>query len=340
MSEYDIGEPALAWWMPQIEERGPVIALNGIIRPGAWPPPDDLKLAVDGKISTAVDYMRRAESGAIHFRAMLPVAPSFGDRDEIVLRLMGAQSNSFARDGDQFHLAHPGQRSSIPLPPENLTRRAIWMSPRTFDKWGYALWRKYTDAVKPFLPHRADKLRLLDWGCGAGRMAKYLAGDCDYRGIDIDREAIAWCRKNIPAGGFSLQGLAARTEFAADTFDAAIGISIFTHLKEEEQFAWLAELARVTRPDGVVSVSVNCATSLFNADSPPEVGDTLGSRGFCDTGAERSHSGVTEDDSYYRNIYHTHGYIREKWSRWFEIRAILPGFVGNMQDMVFLQPKK
>jgi hypothetical protein len=106
------------------------------------------------------------------------------------------------------------------------------MSPRTFDKWGYALWRKYGDAVAPFLTAREGKLRHLDWGRGAGRMARYLAGECDYRGIDIDREAIDWWRKNIPDGACSLQGLAARTEFAADTFDAAIGISIFTHLKE------------------------------------------------------------------------------------------------------------
>jgi SAM-dependent methyltransferase len=340
MNTFDIGEPVLAWWMPQIEERGPIISLGGVIRPGSWPPPEDLKLAIDDTIATAVDYMRHADSGAIHFRAMLPVAPTFADRNEIVLRVMAAESHRFVRAWDEFHLERPGRKSTIPLPPENLTQRAIWMSPRTFDKWGYALKRKYEEAVAPFLPPRSEALRLLDWGCGAGRLARYLVGTCEYHGIDIDREAIAWCQKNIPGASFSLQGLEARTAFAADSFDAAIGISIFTHLREEEQFAWLAELARVTRPDGVVSVSVNCATSLFNAGNPPEICDVLRSRGFCDTGAEPSHKGVTDDDTYYRNIYHTHGYIREKWSAWFDVLAILPGFVGNMQDIVVLRPRK
>src|SRR5262249_35014758 len=132
MNAYDIGEPVLAWWMPQIEERGPVISLGGIIRPGSWPPPEDLKLAIDGHVASSVDYIRRAASGAFHFRAMLPVGPTFGDRNEIVVRIVGAESQRFVREWDQFHLARPGQKSAIPLPPENLTQRAIWMSPRTF----------------------------------------------------------------------------------------------------------------------------------------------------------------------------------------------------------------
>src|SRR5262249_21737640 len=163
-------------------------SLGGIIRPGSWPPYEDPKHAIDGRVANSVDYMRRAESSAIHFRAMLPVGPTFGDRNEIVLRIVGAQSQRFVREWDQFHLARPGQKSAIPLPPDNLTQRAIWMSPRTFDKWGYALKRKYDEAVTSFLPERAGRLRLLDWGCGAGRLAKYLVGECEYHGIDIDRE--------------------------------------------------------------------------------------------------------------------------------------------------------
>ncbi|MBV9692394.1 MAG: class I SAM-dependent methyltransferase, partial [Alphaproteobacteria bacterium] len=109
---------------------------------------------------------------------------------------------------------------------------------------------------------------------------------------------------------------------------------------EEDQFAWLKELARVVKPGGVVAVSVNGATSLFNASYPPSVREALKTRGFCDTGIENTLKGVTSDDSYYRNIYHTHDYIRERWSEWFEILAILPAFVGNMQDMILLRPRR
>ena len=340
MSPYRLEAPELAWWMTQVEERGPVVALNGVIRPPVWPSEGDYKLAVDGKISTAIDYLRQPDAGAINFRAMLPVASSFGQADEIDLRVMDATTSRFVRDWDQYRLAKPGKKSPIPNPPAKLTQRAIWLSPMTFDKEGYALKRKYEEAAHSLFPKRDGKLRLLDWGCGAGRMAKYLAGKFDYTGIDIDREAIEWCRASIPDARFEMQGLSARTEFADNSFDAIIGISIFTHLREEEQFAWLAELSRIGAPDGLVAVSVNGATSLFNAGNPPDVIETLTRNGFCDTGAEHSHRGVTSDDSYYRNTYHTHGYIRERWSEYFEVMQILPAFVGNMQDMVFLRPRK
>lgn len=340
MTSYDIGEPQTSWWMPQIEDRGDVILLDGTIRPAAWPPPEPLRIAVDGKLFTNADYLEVQGRGAISFRGMLPVKASFGDRTEVMLRLVGETSGAFARDWDQFHLLRPGVPSDVPLPPSKLTNRAIWMGPRTFDKWGYALKRKYDEAVARFATKPRAEQRLLDWGCGCGRMAKYLARECTYTGIDIDREAIEWCRANIKHATFALQGLEPRTAFAAGSFDAAIGISIFTHLREEDQFAWLKELSRVVAPDGVVAVSVNCATSLRNAGDPPEVVERLKSHGFCDTGVETMLKGVTADDEYYRNIYHAHDYIRQTWSRDFDVLDILPGFVANMQDMVFLRPRK
>lgn len=327
--------PLLSWWLPQIEDRGQTTLLNGTIRPPAWPPAEPLRLAIDGEIATGVDYRER--DGAVGFRGMLPVKQVFGDEDEAVLRIVSAQSGAFVRDWDHFHLRRPGSASDVPLSPAKLTNRAIWLSPRLFDKWGYALKRKL-DLAMARHPTKPQP-RLLDWGCGAGRLAKYLAPECDYTGIDLDREAIDWCRENIPHARFELQGLEARTEFADDSFDAILGISVFTHLKEEEQLAWLAELARITAPDGLVTVSICGATSLFNADQPQEVMDALAAHGFCDTGREPALDGVTSDDAYYRNVYHTQDYIRRVWSRWFEVLDILPGFVANMQDLVFLRPR-
>jgi len=336
---YDIAEPTLAWWLPQIEDRGESILINGTIRPPVWPPVEPPRLAADGLAVPGVDYLDIAERGAITLRGMLPVRRCFGDKDEIVLRLVGAHSGTFLRDWDHFPLSRPGAKSDIPLPPDRLTQRAIWLGPRTFDKWGYALKRKYDAAVARHQAKPRAQWRLLDWGCGCGRMAKYLAGECDYTGIDIDAEAIAWCRANIPRGRFELQGLEARTNFAAGAFDAVIGISIFTHLREREQLAWLKELARITAPGGVIAVSVCGATSLFNAGSPAPIVEALAARGFCDTGPETMLKGVTADDEYYRNVYHARGYIEDVWGRDFEILEYIAGFVANMQDMVFLRPR-
>jgi SAM-dependent methyltransferase len=340
MDEFELDAPQVAWWMPQIEDRGEAIFLNGHIVAPIVPAPEAYRLAIDGQPFGGIDYMAMRPNGAADFRGMIHVPTIFKDRDEIVLRLIGAKSGTFVRDWDQFHIARPSRTPATPLPPAKLTQRAIWTDPRTFDKWGYALKRKFDAALAAYLPGPHGNHRILDWGCGAGRMAKYLTEEWAYTGIDIDKEAIAWCAANIPGGEFRLQSLEPHTEFSSNSFDAAIGISIFTHLREEDQLAWLGELSRVVRPTGVVAVSVNCGTSLHNSVNAIDVAGVLKSKGFCDSGAEMTLKGVTADDTYYRNIYHTHDYIRCIWAHDFEILDILPGFVGNMQDMVFLRPRR
>ncbi|HTT96502.1 MAG TPA: class I SAM-dependent methyltransferase [Rhizomicrobium sp.] len=340
MTEYTLDTPQIAWWMPQIEDRGAAILLNGFITVPGGTSPDRYRITVDGQPFRNAGYMATQKPDAVTFRGLLNVAASFGDANEVVLRLVHMDTGKPVRAWDQFHLARPRGKLDMPLPPAKLTQRAIWTDPRTFEKWGYALKRKLEEAMKPYLPAPTTELRLLDWGCGAGRMARYLVHEWQYTGIDIDQEAISWCSENIPGGTFQLQSLEPNTGFPADAFDAAIGISIFTHLREKDQFAWLTELSRVVKPSGVVAVSVCGTTSLANAENEGPVAEILKSHGFCDTGAEATLKGVTADDTYYRNVYHTHDYIRRNWSRDFDVLDILPGFVGNMQDMVLLRPRR
>jgi len=113
---------------------------------------------------------------------------------------------------------------------------------------------------------------VLDVGCGAGRMARPLAGWLGgrYEGFDVVPEAIEWCRSRIgrryPNFGFTLLDVAndvynPRGEASAasvmfpygdDCFDFAQLTSVFTHLVPAELLHYLDELARVVRPGGTV----------------------------------------------------------------------------------------
>jgi SAM-dependent methyltransferase len=114
--------------------------------------------------------------------------------------------------------------------------------------------------------------RVLDVGCGIGRMARPLAGflsaDGRYEGFDVDREGIGWCRRRYghrhPNFHFKVADLYNRRYNAGgahkaseyrfpyedDAFDMAIATSVFTHLLEDETDHYLAELARVLAPGG------------------------------------------------------------------------------------------
>lgn len=115
--------------------------------------------------------------------------------------------------------------------------------------------------------------RVLDVGCGIGRMARPLTTRLDaavggsYDGFDVNPEGIAWCRDRYrrhphfrfevadlfnarynPAG----QRAAAdhRFPYADGAFDVVLCASIFTHLLEGDAERYTAEIARCLAPGG------------------------------------------------------------------------------------------
>lgn len=124
---------------------------------------------------------------------------------------------------------------------------------------------------------------ILDLGCGCGLVAGALAklGIGRYEGVDPDREAIEWCRRNIASrcGGFRFQSVDLyngyynpqgavkpaewRFPFEAAAFDVVLLKSVFTHMLRADMERYLREIARVLRPGG------RCLATLYvlNAES-------------------------------------------------------------------------
>ena len=115
--------------------------------------------------------------------------------------------------------------------------------------------------------------RVLDVGCGLGRMAvplaRYLSAAGSYEGFDVVEREIDWCRRAIGARhpNFGFRVLDVRNErynpggadpaatawpYADSTFDFAIATSVFTHLRPDAAAAYVAEAGRVLRPGGTL----------------------------------------------------------------------------------------
>jgi ubiquinone/menaquinone biosynthesis C-methylase UbiE len=114
--------------------------------------------------------------------------------------------------------------------------------------------------------------RVLDLGCGIGRMAvpltKYLDAEGSYEGIDIVPEGIEWCQKEItrrsPNFRFTLADIYNKQynptgKFKAseyvfpyedDSFDFTFLASVFTHMLPEEVDNYLSEIARMLKGGG------------------------------------------------------------------------------------------
>ncbi|RBP46064.1 methyltransferase family protein [Roseimicrobium gellanilyticum] len=124
--------------------------------------------------------------------------------------------------------------------------------------------------IKPggLKPHH----RVLDVGCGLGRMAipltRYLNEEGSYDGFDIREDGVKWCLERIapkhPRFRFKLVKLhnshylpdekedasSFHFPYPSRSFDFVILTSIFTHLQPEVTLNYLDEINRVLKPAG------------------------------------------------------------------------------------------
>lgn len=123
--------------------------------------------------------------------------------------------------------------------------------------------------------------RVLDIGCGVGRMARpltsFLHSEGDYRGIDIVEEGIQWCTQHIQTRhpNFQFQLIPLKNSlyrnkgenaesvifpFPANSFDFIFLTSVFTHMPEKEVLHYLEEIQRLLVPGG------RCFATFFLLD--------------------------------------------------------------------------
>lgn len=183
---------------------------------------------------------------------------------------------------------------------------------------------------------------ILDWGCGCGRVARYASGAApraEFSGCDIDKENAAWCSRNL-RGSYHWTSMRPPLPFPDATFDLVYGVSVLTHLREELQDAWLEELRRVVRPGGHLCVTFHGRTAIDYAGlEPRDYASLLGAverEGIFVAGSNSQLDGATEDAGEYLNVFHSQGYVRDRWSRWFDVRAIYPGYIYT-HDLVVMQ---
>lgn len=223
-------------------------------------------------------------------------------------------------------------RSGIPIPPGELIFRVAG-SPesRGFHYGGKWTLDMFENGLKRVGRTFRDFTDIYDFGCGCGRLTPWLleaAPEARLYGSDIDDGAVDWLRRNFPAGDFRVNRGVPPLPFRNITFDLVIGYSVFTHLDEEYQDAWLAELHRVTRPGAILLLTVNLDRSwAYSAAHSPDVYEEH----MRLLRAQIDAAGILYDKGddwgehfpdFYHTTWHTLPYVREHWSRWFAVEAI------------------
>lgn len=100
--------------------------------------------------------------------------------------------------------------------------------------------------------------RVLDAGCGAGRMSRYLADrGAHVEGVDLSPNMVRMARRDHPDLTFAVAPLTA-LPYPDHAFDGVLLWYSIIHTPPEGQAAIFAEAARVLRPGGHVLVGFQC----------------------------------------------------------------------------------
>lgn len=308
----------------------------------------------DGTVDHAIDCIDRTGADALIAAYTLTLAPSHRELYALVDRgarapwglvvlELGIDTTTPAGSAAAAQLVADAPRDvptcARPLPPPELARRVSGTGDlELIDVSAYEDLELLEAALGSPFTGRAS---ILDFGCGCGRLMRRLADRAPGTrlvGCDIDADAIAWVRTALAMDAV-VTGAKPPLPFADGSFDLVMGYSVFTHLDESRQDAWLAELRRVLGPGGVALLTVHGPTAWDRAGRTSLAGRPT----LPELGREREARGIVHwrDDGWddvfpdwYHTTFHTPGYVRSHWSTWFDRVEVVPGTARRDHDIV------
>jgi SAM-dependent methyltransferase len=233
-------------------------------------------------------------------------------------------------------------KQEIPVPGPKLRYRVHGNIDRNdFLKVGQKCFNDIQFAIESVNCHFDKFTSILDWGCGCGRVIRYLLQKdikAQIFGCDIDRDLINWCGKNIRNAKFDIVNSTPPLSYELGQFDFIYGISVLTHLDEKMQMAWLKELNRIMKPGAILLLTVHGRKD--HKLLIPEKNKILNEKGFL---FEITNPGKYKLDGlpdFYQTSYHTYEYILKTWSKYFSILNFIEQGMNNHQDVICLGNKE
>lgn len=239
------------------------------------------------------------------------------------------------QDGTEHQIRQPLE--ATPLPPDHLQVRQVgdvWgdgfyaAGGEIFDHIAYA----FDQAERPLL----EAGRVLDFGSGCGRVMRCFEQyehQAEVWGCDIDDEAISWNKDHLGhVGNFLTNPTEPPMAFEDLYFDAIYTVSVFTHLPEDLQLAWVRELHRIMATDGILVASLHGERYWSER---ADVASEVRSKGF----AYRTGPATAGLPDFYMVAYHSVEYIKRVWSQWFELLHHFPEHIHGAHDAVVLRKR-
>lgn len=204
-------------------------------------------------------------------------------------------------------------------------------------------------------PSDPEHPTILDFGCGCGRMTRFL-NNCNDKwksyASDINSELVNWCKKNLPGIQTYRNNARPPLPFKNQSFNLVFSLSIFTHLPEQLANLWLPEIYRVLAPNGILILTTHGHMALETIRESKahldmfkmkreEVLDILMNfekmpfkfMSYSLYDINRANAGEE-----YGNSFIHQDYIKNKWNnKQFKVLQYLAGGLRGWQDIIVLQ---
>ena len=173
---------------------------------------------------------------------------------------------------------------------------------------------------------------LLDFGCGCGRVMRHWKDRPGRRsGSDYNPHLVKWCEANLDFAQFERNDLKPPLPFEGESFDLVYSISIFTHLDAPLQLPWMEELIRVTRPGGLILITVSGEDRLRAMPAWKHVREPFEAGELVVRKAERVGTNACA-------VYHPRRYVIETLARGLEIVDYASGgAIDVRQDAILMR---
>ena len=235
-----------------------------------------------------------------------------------------------------WHL--PGMYNERDWPPVPLTRRQVNDSEPK--KLAFRSVKCLYEMLMPLQRHRplSSFTSVLDWGSGCGLLEVFrlhFLPDSTLVGVDVDEEAIEWCKQSGLPGEFLVVDRMPPTDLAPDYFDLALSYSALTHLTRDGQGAWLSEMHRVMKSGGYLVVGVY-GELLRPFLTSPEILSELTSSGISDSTHNSRPESVDKAEQEHAT-YQTNAFTLREYSKWFEVVEYIEGGLNDLLDLVIMR---
>ena len=286
------------------------------------PPPPPRAGGYDGWLALLDDELAPVEA-----------ACAAGERDMVAL-FSGLGVDVWALLLTQEYRAYPHIRALLPSVPEPaLQERWNGLSGAPLAQQSAAFYR--------LLRERHDRpladARVLDFGCGWGRITRFLARDVPPErlcGCDPVESILDVCREHrVPATLARSEFLPERLPFD-EPFDLAYAFSVFTHLSEAAHERCLSALYAGLRPGGTLVVTIRPPAYLQEAPLMAEVRDRAAEPYvFAPHMADPSHPQYAGPEMHYGETVIALPYVRERWGDRFELQHV-DLLLGDLHQVV------